>query len=202
MSIRILQLKDHSISVYQAVYATSIVANYTDTSTVKTSKNVYKTTLPSYMIFSKNDVSTSDEQGDKLDREFNIHYRDFIGSLFYLSSEIADLIFAVHKLEKFSSNHGKVYLEGYVHLLIYIRDNTSLCLKYYADIKDALLSDLLRQANIKTDNQLVVFSDSSCQDCPATVRSTGVYIIFYQGGPIDRGTHFQGPVAQSSAESE
>ena len=27
-------------------------------------------------------------------------------------------------------------------------------------------------------------------------------MIFYQGGPIDHGTHVPGPVAQSSAESE
>ena len=40
------------------------------------------------------------------------------------------------------------------------------------------------------------------QDCPDTGRSTGAYIIFYQGGPIDHGTHVPGPVAQSSAESE
>ena len=46
------------------------------------------------------------------------------------------------------------------------------------------------------------FSDSSWQDCPDTGRSTGAYIIFYQGGRIDHGTHVPGPVAQSSAESE
>ena len=46
------------------------------------------------------------------------------------------------------------------------------------------------------------FSDSSWQDCPETGRSTGEYIIFYQGGPIDHDTHVPGPVAQSSAESE
>ena len=46
------------------------------------------------------------------------------------------------------------------------------------------------------------FSDSSFQDCPDTGRSTGAYIILYQGGPIDHGTHVPGPVAQSSAESE
>ena len=46
------------------------------------------------------------------------------------------------------------------------------------------------------------FSDSSWQDFPDTGRSTGAYIIFYQGGPIDHGTHFPVPVAQSSAESE
>ena len=40
------------------------------------------------------------------------------------------------------------------------------------------------------------------QDCPDTGRSTGAYIIFYQGGPIELGTHVTGPVSQSSAESE
>ena len=53
MSIRISQLKDHSISVYRARYATSIVAKYLDTATVKLSNKFYKTTLPSDMIFTK-----------------------------------------------------------------------------------------------------------------------------------------------------
>ena len=48
----------------------------------------------------------------------------------------------------------------------------------------------------------MAFSDSSWQDCPDTVRSTGAYLIFYQGGPIDHGKHVPVPVAQSSAESE
>ena len=75
-------------------------------------------------------------------------------------------------------------------------------LKYYADINDALVSDLLRQAIIKTENRFMGFSDSSWQDCPDTGRITGAYIIFYQGGPIEHGTHFPVPVDQSSAESE
>ena len=61
---------------------------------------------------------------------------------------------------------------------------------------------LLRQDNIKTKNHLMAFSDSSWQYCPDTARSTGEYIIFYQGGPIDHGAHVPGPVAQFSAESE
>ena len=65
-------------------------------------------------------------------------------------------------------------------------------------MKDAPLSDLLRQANINTENQLMVFSDSSWQDFQDTGRSTGVYIIFYQGGPIDHDTHVPGPVSKSS----
>ena len=95
-----------------------------------------------------------------------------------------DLSFAVHKLEKFSANSGKVHFEGLIHLLRYIRDNKTLGLKYYTDLNDAPVTDFLRQANIKNKNHLVAFSDSSWQDCPYTGRSTGKYIIFYQGGPI------------------
>ena len=68
MSIRISQLKDHSISVDQARYATSIVAKYLDNSTVKGSNKFYKKTLPSDMIFTKKDVSASDEKVERLNR--------------------------------------------------------------------------------------------------------------------------------------
>ena len=45
MSIIIPQMKDHSILVDQDRYATSIVAKYLDTVTVKVSNKVYKTTI-------------------------------------------------------------------------------------------------------------------------------------------------------------
>ena len=67
-------------------YATSIVAKYLDTAAVKVRNKFYKTTLPSDMIFTKDYVSTSDEQIEKLTREYNIHYRACIGSLIYLLS--------------------------------------------------------------------------------------------------------------------
>ena len=65
MSIIISYVRDHSISVDRAIYATSIVAKYLDTATDKTSTKFYKTTFPSDMIFTKDDVSTSDEQVEK-----------------------------------------------------------------------------------------------------------------------------------------
>ena len=72
-------------------------------------------------------------------------------------------------------------------------------LKYYADLNDAPVTDLLRQANIKTKNHFMAFSYSSWQDCLDTSRSTGIYITFYQVGTIDHGTHVTGPVSQSRA---
>ena len=186
MLIRISHMKDHSISVDQTRYDTSIVANYLDNATVKASTKFYKTTLPSAMIFTEAYTSSSDEQVDKSTREFNIHYRACIGSFIYLLSTRVDLSFEVHKLAKFSANPGKVHFEGLVHLLRYIRGNKTLGLKYYADMNDAPVTDLLRQASIKTDNNLMDFSDYSWKYFPYTGRITGAYIIFYQGGPIDR----------------
>ena len=75
-------------------------------------------------------------------------------------------------------------------------------MNYYSSVKDAPLSGMLGQASIKTENKLMNFSDYICQGCPDTDRNTGAYIIFYQCGTIYYGTHFPGPVSQSSAVSE
>ena len=55
-------MEDHSISVDQARYATSIVEKYLYTATVKASTNFYGTTFPSGMIFTKYNTFISDEQ--------------------------------------------------------------------------------------------------------------------------------------------
>ena len=101
MSISISQMKEQYISVDQSRYSTSVVDKYMDTAKVNTSKNIYKNTFPSDMIFTKSNVSTSDEQVDNLTREFKIHYRDFIGSLIYLLFTRVYFNFAVQKLASF-----------------------------------------------------------------------------------------------------
>ena len=123
-------MNDHSISVDQARYATPIVEKYLDTATVRASKFFYKTTFPYDMILTKDDISTSDEQVEKLTREFNIHYKTCIGSLLYLLSRRVDLSITVFKLAKFSANHGKVTFEELVHLLRYFRPKVLLSLMY------------------------------------------------------------------------
>ena len=61
-------MKYHSISVYSDRYANSILVKYLYTATVNTPTKFYKTTLPSGMVFTKDDVSTSDEQVENLTR--------------------------------------------------------------------------------------------------------------------------------------
>ena len=95
-------------------YGTSIVAKYLDIYIVKTSTNVYKTTFPSDMIFTKSDASISDGNFVKFTIELNIHYRACIGSFVYFLSTRVDFSFAVQKLAIFSLNTGKVYYEGLI----------------------------------------------------------------------------------------
>ena len=59
-------MKDHSISVYQDRYFTSIVAKYLDIEKVNTSTQFYNTTFPSDIIFAKYDAYTIDDQVEKL----------------------------------------------------------------------------------------------------------------------------------------
>ena len=61
-----------------------------------------------------------------------------MGSLIYLLSTRADFRFALHKLAKFSAKPGKVHFGGLIHLLRYIRYNSTLGLKYYEDMNDAV----------------------------------------------------------------
>ena len=61
-------MKNHSISVDKARYATSIVAKYLNTAAVKASTEFYKTTMTSDMIFTKAGAYTSDDQVEKLTR--------------------------------------------------------------------------------------------------------------------------------------
>ena len=77
----------------------------------------------------------------------------------------------MHKLETFSGKPSKLHFEVLVHILRYIRDNKILGLKYYVDMNDEPVTDLLGQASIKTENHLMNFSDSSWQDFPDTGRT-------------------------------
>ena len=99
---------------------------------------------------------------------------------------------------KFSSNSGRVHFEGLVHLFRYIRDSKNLGLRYFSNIEDVPLSNLLRQASIINDNQLIVFPDSIWQDFLDNFRSTGAYIVFNQSVSIDHCS----TVSQLCADSE
>ena len=69
-------------------------------------------------------------------------------------------------------------------------------------MKDAPLSDILRQTIIKTENQFMAFYDCSWQDFLDIGINKGANMIFDHDGPIDYGTNVPVSVYQSSAENE
>ena len=79
MPISISQLKNHSISVYQVRYDTSVFANYIDTDTIKENSNDHKATSFHDITFTKEYAYTVDEKVEVLSREYNIHYGYFCG---------------------------------------------------------------------------------------------------------------------------
>ena len=64
-------------------------------------------------------------------------------------------------------------------------------MKYYTDINDTPVSDLLRQDSIKTENHLMDFSDSSWQECPDTGRIIGNILSFIKVGQFTTAHMFQ-----------
>ena len=64
MSLRISQMRAHYISVYQDIYATSILDKNLDTAKFNRSTKFYKTTFPYDMVFNKFGAYTSYEKVD------------------------------------------------------------------------------------------------------------------------------------------
>ena len=58
-------------------------------------------------------------------------------------------------------------------------------------MKDAPVSEMLIQASINTDNQLMNLFGSSYKDSLETGRSTGSYIIFIKVGQLSMAHMFQ-----------
>ena len=64
-------------------------------------------------------------------------------------------------------------------------------LKYYADLNDALVTDLLRQASIKTNNHLMVFSDSSVWTIlPTRIRKIHQVVLGFNIGLSQEISHW------------
>ncbi|KAG7340238.1 reverse transcriptase RNA-dependent DNA polymerase [Nitzschia inconspicua] len=206
---RITQLSDYSIILDQSRYAALVAGRYlgpVDDSQIPTSvKMKYASPLPNGTIFSKQDCSISYADVITLQEEFGFEYAAAVGSLIYLMNTFIKLTFTIRKLAKFMQKPGRRHFEVLKHLLNHIQcHRCSAGIKFYSDIK---LSPLY-QMMIETGNAehaeapLILFTDSSFQDCPDTSKSTGGYLLFMKGGVVDNSSHLAGVVCHSSCEAE
>jgi hypothetical protein len=114
------------------------------------------------------------------------------------------LHFPITKLGKFNCLPGRRHFKAAKHLLNYIRcHHTTFGLKYYSDVTRSPVYHLVcENTDARPDAPIILFTDSSWQDCPDSGRSTGGFLIYHQGGIVDGGCFVPTPIAMSSAEAE
>jgi hypothetical protein len=131
--------------------------------------------LPSGFIATVDDCSASENESQQLSEGFNIDFASCIGLLIYLSMTRTDIIYAVNKLAKFIRKPGKVHFEALLHLLRYFH------VRFYSNLSDAPIYQMLLNQNIEERHPFFGFRDSSWNDDPDHGRSTGCFIITYRG---------------------
>ncbi|KAG7355160.1 hypothetical protein IV203_004516 [Nitzschia inconspicua] len=115
------------------------------------------------------------------------------------------LAFPIRKLAKFMQKPGRKHFEILKHLLHHIQcHRCSAGIKFYIDMKLSPLYQMMIETGnaAHADAPLILFTDSSFQDCPDTTKSTGGYLIFMRGGVVDNSSHLAGVVCHSSCEAE
>jgi hypothetical protein len=152
------------------------------------------------MIFTKADCSQNHSEVMDLQAEYGIEYAAAVGSLIYLINTFIKLQFGVRKLSRFMRMPGRKHFKALRHMLHFIRcHRTSSGIKYYSNPTEAPMHATLIEAGCTkaTAFPIIAVSDSSFDDCPDTHRSTGGYMIHWQGGVVE-GVSIMPPVLSVS----
>ena len=164
----------------------------------------YSAPLPYDFVATKQDCSPDKEAVKQLQKEFGFEYSSVIGMLIYLMNTAYYLHFAISKLVKFNNLPGRVHFKVLKHLLMHLACNRLRCgVTFYSDVGRSPIYQLIKEnTDASPKAPIIMFTDSSWQDCPDTGRSTGCYQIYQQGGIVEAASFVPNPVAMSSAESE
>ncbi len=207
LQARITQNTDYSITLDQSRYAALTCTRFIPTLPIATitdaDRERYRSVLPFGFIATKEDQANDMLEVQRLEDEYGFKYASVIGMFIFSMNTFTSLHFAIRKLAKFMIRPGRNHYAATAHLLRHLRCNTRTGgITYYADISQAPVTKLLASIGAPTDFPIVMFTDSSWQDCPDTSRSTGCYLIFCQGGIVDSASFVPDPIALSSAEAE
>ena len=202
LSIQINQHSNYDISINQDRYLQSITKRFLTNLRVPDDSRFHPTPLPSTFILTSDDLAPDIDQSEQLQQEFNLDFRACVGCLLYLAYTRPDIIYGVNKLAKCGHRPGETHIRAIIHLLRYLRDHPNYGLQYYSNWTTSPVYKIISDNNITTSTSLISFSDSNWQDDHGTARSTGAYIIFYQGGPVDFSSNLPQPIALSSAEAK
>ena len=158
--------------------------------------------LPSGFVPTSNDCSVSEESDMQPETAYNIEVASFIGLLIYLEMTWADIYMQSTNLLGTLNSQDRTTLKCLLHLLRYLRDNSMYGLRYYSEINESPIYQMLLGQNIQEKHHFFGFTDSSWNDEQGTGMSTGSFITTYMGGIVDHRSNTLDPVALSSAEAE
>jgi hypothetical protein len=181
LQARITQHADFSITLDQSRYAALICSRFIPTLPISDitpeDRERYRQVLPSGFVATKQDLANDMFEVKRLEDEFGFKYASVVGMLIFAMNTFFYLHFAIRKVAKFMTRPGRVHHVAIAHLLRHLRCNTRTAgITYYSDISKAPVTQLLASIDAPTDFPLVMFTDSSWQDCPDTSRSTGCYL--------------------------
>lgn len=210
LQARVTQHSDYSITLDQARYSALISArflpNYSTTEISSEDVEKYQTPLPRDFIASVEDQSPTYLDSKDLEKEYGFQYSSAIGMLIFLMNTASTLQFAIRKLAKFNNRPGRKHYQALIHLLHHVRtQRLSMGLRFYSPKSTSPIQTLLTKThpNFKfTQHPIIMFTDSSWQDCPDTGKSTGAYLIYMFGSLVDAASFIPTPIALSSAEAE
>lgn len=202
LQMRIHQYADYSCSIDQYRYTKTILKKYCPETAPFGIPPHRATPAPPKYIFSKEHRPTEEEQ-KQIDVDYEgLHYRSAVCSLLYLAlGTRGDILFIVNKLAKACVAPGKEDFKALLWLFGYLRAEPAWGSKFYSDMKESPVNNLVKKHILKTSD-IIVFTDGAWQDCPDTGRSTTGFLIYYQGGVIEANSSLQVPVAMSSCEAE
>ena len=189
-----------------ALIASSFLPQFATSNIATAEKTKYQSPLPATFIPSKQDQSANYLKVKELEEEFGFQYSSAIGMLIFLINTTSVLQYAIHKLAKFTALPGRLHFKALIHLLHHIRTHcTEMGIRFYSPDEQPAIHRLVHSVEPTFDftmNPVIVFTDSSWQDCPDTSRSTGCYLIYLFGSLVDAASFVPNPIALSSAEAE
>ena len=202
LNMRIHQYEDFSSSIDQYRYTKTLLKKYCPDDAPFGTPQYRTTPAPSTYVYSK-EHRPSEEQSKILAEKYRgLDFRSAVCSLLYLAlGTRGDVLFIVNKLAKACTAPGDEDFKALLWLFGYLRAEPAWGTRFYSDVAESPVSEILTKHSIPSSD-ILVFTDASWQDCPDTGRSTTGFLIFYQGGIVDANSMLQIPIAMSSCEAE
>ena len=203
LGTRLHRFKDGSYTLDQETYTKHILNRYCGKDTTWGLPPLKETPAPVEYVYTKENRPTTDTEKGLVKIRFpELSMASAVSSLLYLALNTrCDILWTVNKLAKSSTCPGIKDFEALMHLFGYLRRYTDYAIKFYANLSDSPVYEILKANKIES-TELIGFTDSSWQDCPDTGRSTCGFKVFCQGGVIEAQSTMPVPVALSSAEAE